>query len=86
MGSPRDITGDLTGWAARHPEHTPAPEARKPRKVEPGRFQEKQHRARPERRASIATRATDYFSVFVYSLLTVSLGAQGLIILVFSVF
>jgi len=83
MGSPRDITGGLTGWTGRSPEGQPVPEA----KEQPKRRPKKEKKVRsPKPVASAAVRATDYFSIFVYSLVVVSLLTQGVLMLSLSVF
>lgn len=86
MGSPRDITSNLTRWTGRspkvggelEPEEKPTRPARSAKK--------KVVSASAEQCSTLPTRSTDYFAVFVYSLLGVSLLSQLVIMLTLSVF
>ena len=82
MGTPRDITGGLTGWAERSP--SPAPGERPPSR-QPKKKKQKPPVSSAPSSSSVAARSTDYFSVFVYSLVVVSLLAQGVLMLALSV-
>ena len=84
MGTPRDITGGLTGWTGRPPEGQLVPETKQSPKKRPKKAKKTARSPRPV--ASATSRATDYFTIFVYSLVAVSLFTQGVIMLSLSVF
>ena len=81
VGPPRDITGGLTGWTGGSPGEQPVPEC----SDYPGgkRARSKKEKTGRSSKPAIlaAVRVTDYFTVFVYSLVVVSLLAQALIML-----